>query len=128
LILNSTIYFYINKEEDKKYLIKKFYIEMSELYFTPNVEKWAKTMGIKYNKIQYKNVFSKLGSCDTHGNLIFSSWLVALDLKIYSSIIVHELAHTLQMNHSKKFYEIVYKYMPDYDNLQKEISKYSIVY
>jgi predicted metal-dependent hydrolase len=49
--------------------------------------------------------------------------LVHYSIEIINSIIIHELAHILVFDHSKRFYDIVYRYCPDYDNLHKALKK-----
>ncbi|MBQ7243982.1 MAG: M48 family metallopeptidase, partial [Bacilli bacterium] len=51
----------------------------------------------------------------------FQCRLMAFHPSIIDSVVVHELAHHYQFDHSKKFYDIVYRYCPDYDKLRKKL-------
>jgi len=69
--------------------------------------------------IYLKNNYSKFGSCSHDKKLIFSTSLLVAREDIIDYVVVHELAHTLQHNHSKKFWMLVEKIIPDYKKKNK---------
>ncbi len=79
-------------------------IEVNKQYFQEDINK----ISIKYNK-------SNWGSCSGNKNINLSSRLLLCpDVNVIKSVIVHELAHLKEMNHSKAFWDLVYNAMPDY--------------
>ena len=99
--------------------------ELSELrkkakdYIPGRVSYYAQIMGIKYNKIYIRAQNTRWGSCSTNGNLNFNCLLMLTPPEVIDSVIVHELAHRIHMNHSKAFYEEIYKYYPEYKRWNK---------
>ncbi|MDQ3159001.1 MAG: M48 family metallopeptidase [bacterium] len=79
---------------------------------------------IGYNSVKFKKLQSRWGSCDHHNNLVFNIYLLQLPWKLIDYVIVHELAHTIQHNHSRAFWDEVAKILPDHKNLRKEVATY----
>lgn len=73
------------------------------------------------NRISIRNQRSRWGSCSKKGNLNFNYRLVLLPPEVADYIIVHELCHLGEFNHSKKFWELVAKTIPDYKQIRKEL-------
>ena len=83
--------------------------------FPERVKFYAPLIEVKYGKIYIRHQRSRWGSCSGKGNLNFNCLLVLAPPEVLDSVVVHELCHLKEMNHSKSFYEEVYKVMPDYD-------------
>ena len=77
----------------------------------------------KYNRVAIRNQKSRWGSCSSSKNLNFNYRLTILPLELADYIIVHELCHLGEMNHSVKFWRLVSKTIPDYKNRQKKLKK-----
>ena len=84
-------------------------------YIPPRVAYFAKLVGVSYGRITIRNQRSKWGSCSAKGNLNFNCLLMLAPPQVLDSVIVHELCHRKEMNHSPAFYREVYRVMPDYD-------------
>ncbi len=74
---------------------------------------WEEITGISSQRYKITSARGRFGSCRIGGNLCFSFYLAFLDTKEIDYIILHELCHIKQMNHSKAFYDLVDRYMPD---------------
>lgn len=83
--------------------------------FPERVKFYAPLIEVEYGKIYIRHQRSRWGSCSGKGNLNFNCLLVLAPPEVLDSVVVHELCHLKEMNHSKSFYEEVYKVMPDYD-------------
>ncbi|MCF0235721.1 MAG: M48 family metallopeptidase [Bacteroidaceae bacterium] len=70
----------------------------------PMIERLAERGQLSYNRITFKNIRSRWGSCSTKRNLNFSVWLMAADPALIEYVVAHELAHLSQMNHSPLFW------------------------
>ncbi len=77
-------------------------------------EYYAGILGVKYNKITIRKQRTRWGSCSGNKNLNFNCLLVLTPIEVLDSVIVHELCHLKEMNHSKRFYDEVLKAYPDY--------------
>ena len=96
-------------DEEIKQLTTKSKIDIPK-----RVEFYAKQIGVKYNKITIRCQKTRWGSCSSKGNLNFNCLLVLLPDEIIDSIVVHELCHIKQMNHSARFYAEIDKVFPNY--------------
>lgn len=84
--------------------------------------------GYSYNKIFIKNQKTRWGSCSRRQNLSFNYKIVFLPQKHMNYIIVHELCHLKEFNHSKKFWALVEKAIPDYLDIKKELRNHELFY
>lgn len=80
------------------------------------VRYFAKILGVNYGRITIRNQRTRWGSCSSKGNLNFNCLLMLTPLDVIDYVIVHELCHRKEMNHSKRFWEEVEKILPDYRN------------
>ena len=78
------------------------------------VKHYAPLVGVTYGRITIRNQRSKWGSCSSKGNLNFNCLLMPVPPEVLDSVVVHELCHRKEMNHSDKFYAEVLRVFPDY--------------
>lgn len=98
-------------EAVKKEIIKLLRVVIKN-YLNVRVKEWSDKMNLQPNEIRVKLMKSRWGSCSSKGNLNFSLNLVLLPKEVVDYIIVHELAHLKELNHSNQFWEIVENYYP----------------
>jgi len=82
--------------------------------------------GFKFNRIAIRSQRTRWGSCTRDGNLNFNYKLIYLPVEIMDYVIVHELCHLDQLNHSKKFWFLVSEIVPDYRELRRKLKKINI--
>ena len=87
-------------------------------YIPKRVKYYAEKENFIYNKITIKNLVSRWGSCSTKGNLNFNCLLMLTPDYVIDYVVVHELCHLREMNHSEKFWAEVEKIMPDYQRAE----------
>ena len=104
--INKITFHVTNKKNYKKH-IKNWYLKQTSIVINERVNIFSELMNVRYTKIKIKDNSSRWGSCSSKGNLNFSLYLIAFPLDIIDYVIVHELAHLKEFNHSKKFWEIV---------------------
>ncbi len=75
---------------------------------------YAPLMGVTCNRITIRNQKTRWGSCSSKGNLNFNCLLMLCPPEVIDSVVVHELAHRREMNHSKRFYAHVLRVYPEY--------------
>ena len=83
------------------------------------VEYFAPLVGVDYKRISIRKQHTRWGSCSKDGNLNFNALLMLTPPEVLDSVVVHELCHRLEMNHSKRFYDQVYRICPEYDKYDK---------
>ena len=104
---------YVPNVNSSKYLlsyIKKFI----KNYLTKRVEEIANTFNFKYKDIKISSAHTRWGSCSYLNSLSFTYKLILCPRAVVDYIIIHELSHTIEKNHSKKFWDIVEQYCPNY--------------
>ena len=87
------------------------------------VKYYAEIMGVTYGRGTIRKQKTRWGSCSSKGNLNFNCLLMLMPDKVLDYVVVHELCHLKQMNHSKKFWMEVERYMPDYQNYKKWLNE-----
>ena len=83
------------------------------------VEYFAKVIGVTYGKITVRNQKTRWGSCSSKGNLNFNCLLMLAPPEVLDYVVVHELCHRKQMNHSKAFWLEVEKVLPNYKEVRR---------
>ncbi len=74
-----------------------------------------------YNKIRIKNQRTRWGSCSQKANLNFNYRIIFLSEQMRDYIIVHELCHLKEFNHSKRFWNLVSSTLPNYKEIRKDL-------
>ena len=88
--------------------------ERIQTFIEEKVSYYASVMGVSYGRITMRNQKTRWGSCSSKGNLNFNCLLMLAPSEILDYVVVHELCHRKQMNHSKAFWLEVEKVLPDY--------------
>lgn len=91
------------------------------------VAHYAPLIGVTPNRIIIRNQKTKWGSCSSKGNLNFNCLLMLTPPQVIDSIVVHELCHLKEMNHSDRFYEEVLRVFPDYRRWQAWLKEHGPV-
>jgi hypothetical protein len=97
----------------------KLLVSRAKRIIPPKVEKYAKILGVDYNRITIRMQKSRWGSCSGQGNLNFNCLLMRAPDDVVDYVIVHELCHRKEMNHSDRFWALVESVLPDYKEKRK---------
>ena len=98
---------------------RKHYVETARAVFTQKTAYYARIMGVTYGRISIREQKTRWGSCSSTGNLNFNWRLIFAPEAVLDYVVVHELAHRKEMNHSKAFYAVVESVLPDYRSSRK---------
>ncbi len=91
----------------------------AKLIIPSRVEYFAKIIGVSYDKIFIRHQVTRWGSCSSLKNLNFNCLLSLCPDEVINYVIIHELCHLIEPNHSKRFWTQVEKYCPDYKIYKK---------
>jgi predicted metal-dependent hydrolase len=94
--------------------LKQFYRERAQSFFEEKVEEYAEEMDVEYESVSVRNQRTRWGSCSAKKNLSFNWRLVMAPEDVAEYVVVHELAHLKEKNHTKTFWRIVREHMPEY--------------
>jgi len=100
-------------------LFERWYREEAFMLFTLRCKFYAGSMGVRYNSINLSGAKHRWGSCYPNGNLRFNWRLIMAPKDIINYVVVHELAHLIEPNHSGRFWVVVEGIFPDYRDARK---------
>lgn len=112
--------------KEHTWTIKKITKEILSDYAIPLFDTYSKKIWIPYKKITFRRTTSKRGSCTYDQKFSLNLDLVHLPTKYIKYVIIHECCHLKIKNHSKKFWELVESFCPNYKETKKELKKFVI--
>jgi predicted metal-dependent hydrolase len=121
---NTEIFFNLKKEK----LFLKDWRESKESFLKiaeKKVLEFNKFYNFSYGKINIRDQKSRWGSCSGKGNLNFNYRVFLLPESEMDYVVVHEICHLKEMNHSKNFWDLVGKKSPDYKKIRQGLKKYT---
>ncbi len=95
------------------------YMAVARDIFMKKAAYYARIMDVSYGRISIREQRTRWGSCSSKGNLNFNWRLILAPEEVLDYVVVHELAHRREMNHSKAFYAIVESVLPDYRSARR---------
>lgn len=104
----------VRSEEEVKKLKEEARSVLSHKTF-----QYANMLGVTYNRIRIGSQKTCWGSCSSKGTISYNWRLILMPEEIQNYVVVHELCHLFEMNHSKRFWEKVASVMPDYVTYRK---------
>ncbi len=96
-------------------------------YIPKRVIFFSMQMKVYFGNVTIRNQKTRWGSCSSKGNLNFNCQLMRMPPEVIDYVVVHELCHLKEMNHSKVFWEEVEKVMPDYQKHRDYLKKQRIL-
>ncbi|MDD3498190.1 MAG: M48 family metallopeptidase [Candidatus Moranbacteria bacterium] len=122
-VLKKIRYF---KDFEKIKYSKKDYLKNKETARKMIEEKilsFNKIYDFRFKRIAIRNQKTRWGSCSKDGNLNFNYKIIHLPEELQNYIIIHELCHLEEFNHSKKFWKLVERFFPDYKRARRNLRK-----
>lgn len=102
-----------------KQAVIKIYKKSALQFIKPRVDYFANIMGVEPSSVKISSAVHRWGSCSESGNLNFSWRLIMAPQEAVDYVVVHELAHLKELNHSDRFWKIVSQILPDYKKREK---------
>ena len=128
-IIDKKAYFLLNNtpdEESLKKLLNDYYKKLSLKHIAPIVDECSNKTNLYPQKVTYRSMKSRWGSCSPSDNISLNTALAMLPRELIEYVIIHELSHIKHKNHSKNFWSLVERYIPKYKQHRKELRKYEI--
>lgn len=104
-------------------MLTSWYKEKAKEKIAPKVERYARQLGVEHNNIFISDLKYRWGSCTLKGNLNFNWRLIKAPHFVINYVVIHELAHLLELNHSERFWNIVRVQMPNYLEAKEWLKK-----
>ena len=118
-------YFYVPRNltpEQIKDRCVRIYCGLAAKYLPDRVQKYAALMNVSPSAVKVNKAKTRWGSCSSQKSINFSWRLVMADDETIDYVIVHELAHLIEMNHSQRFWSIVEAIIPDYRRFRAKLN------
>jgi predicted metal-dependent hydrolase len=105
-------------------LLRDWYFEEAKLKIIPKVRYYSRLLGVQHNEILISDLKYRWGSCTPKNNLNFNWRLIKAPMSVIEYVIVHELAHLLEPNHTTRFWSIVKAQIPYYQKAKDWLKEY----
>ena len=109
--------------EQIKVMINKMYNMIAEKEVEASFEKMRKLTGLAPEEYRIKKIKTAWGTCSSRKKITINQDIVMYSRKALDYVVLHEICHLKYMNHSKNFWNMVAKYMPDYKKAEEELKK-----
>ncbi|MBX4204788.1 MAG: M48 family metallopeptidase [Candidatus Doudnabacteria bacterium] len=123
--IQKKLEYYKNREVQPLGPVRSKTLAEALAFVKSRIEYYNQHYGLTHGKVSIKNHKSLWGSCSARKNLNFNHKIVELPLVQADYIIVHELCHLKEFNHSKKFWALVAETIPNYREIKNELRNYS---
>ena len=95
-------------------ILSRFLKKLAKIEIEKHTQHICQLLDLNYNRIAIKDTITRWGSCSANKNLSFSWRLILAPRNVMEYVVVHEVCHIIEMNHSSRFWNLVYKFCPDY--------------
>lgn len=113
------------KEEARKYF-QEYLKKTARKILTEEMEKLSDKYGLPYRRLSFRSQKTRWGSCSPRKDISLNIALVRLTADLREYVLIHELCHTKEMNHSKRFWDLVGTHYPKYKEAKRELKKYGL--
>lgn len=111
------------RQADTRRALRAWLVEEARLAFEPWLASVAGTCGLRYQRLQLRRQRTRWGSCSRAGTISLNVSLLFQPPPVVRYLLVHELCHTRHMNHSPRFWALVGEHEPDYEQLDRALTR-----
>lgn len=120
----NKIFIPVNPAQPIKTMLKREYKKFAVLYLSSRAQELSSSTDLRFTDFKLTDARTKWGSCSSNGLLRLNWRLILLSDAISDYVIIHELCHTKQLNHSKEFWNLVGTILPDYKEKRRMLKQY----
>lgn len=103
--------------------LRKHTVKKTREFALPLLEDMSRELGMPYAALRVRHQRTRWGSCSAKGTISLNAKLLFLPPELVDHLLLHELCHTVFLNHSPRYWALVAKHQPDYARLEKELSQ-----
>jgi predicted metal-dependent hydrolase len=101
--------------------LRRWLADRARQVLAPLLAECARELGLSYERMLIRRQRTRWGSCSTRGTVSLNCCLLFQPPAVVRYLMIHELVHTLHMNHSRRFWQRVARHCPDYHSLDREL-------
>ncbi|MDA9109432.1 M48 family metallopeptidase [Woeseiaceae bacterium] len=116
----------MDQQEVVRLQLEKWYQEHAETRLKEKTKRLAKIVGVNPSSVSVKTYKSRWGSCSHKGEIIYNWKIILAPHRIVDYVVVHELCHLLEHNHSPKYWRQVERHTPDWKNCRNWLKSNSV--
>jgi hypothetical protein len=105
-------------------IFEQWYRDQARKLLAERVQHFAPLVGVSLPRLRITGAERRWGSCSTTGNVSFTWRLIMAPMDVIDYVVVHELAHLREMNHSVRFWALVVSVLPDYEERRRWLKEY----
>ncbi len=113
-----------NQQKQIRDLVVGWYCQEAQRYFSGRLELFATLMRVSHRELLIKSWQTKWGSCDSTGQICLNWRLLLAPQWVSDYVVIHELAHLRQMNHSPAYWQIVAQYCPNWQQARDYLKQH----
>jgi predicted metal-dependent hydrolase len=102
-------------------LLRRWLTDKAREFLGPALQVCARELGFEFKRVLVRRQRTRWGSCSTRGTISLNCCLLFQRPPVVRYLLIHELVHTLHMNHSHRFWQRVARHCPDYSSLDREL-------
>ena len=114
-----------NRQDAVKSLLEDWYIRQAKRRLKEKTDRLSKIVGVNPKSVSIKNYKSRWGSCSSNGDLTYNWRIILAPHRIVDYVVVHELCHLLEHNHSPRYWRHVEHHVPDWRDCRDWLRKYT---
>ncbi|MGL5683852.1 MAG: M48 family metallopeptidase [Marinifilaceae bacterium] len=112
------------RNELMQQMLVNVYKYEAKRYLTPRIVEWSAKLALPFARLSFRNNISNWGSCSHQNDISLNVKLMKLPDALIDYVIIHELCHVKEKNHSASFWALVEKHCPNYAKLRAELKKH----
>jgi len=120
---NQRFYIPATRAGKRQEVLREWYIQRAETKIIPRVKHHARVLGVAYSKVKIVDNLYRWGSCTVKDNINFNWRLIQAPMFVIDYVIVHELAHLIEANHTPRFWNIVSAQIPKMEKARNWLSE-----
>jgi len=124
ILFDNKFFIAKNNQQQANKLFKVWYIKSANDIIVPKVKAIAKQLGVTYNNINILDLKYRWGSCTPKDNIHFNWRIIKAPMSVIEYIIVHELTHLLEANHTPEFWNRVAVMQPNFTKAKEWLKEY----